>query len=379
MRPARDSNPLDWLTLSFLPRLGPVTIRRLIERFDGPGAALDASPKQLAEVAGIGAKLAADLVTPDHRRAAQDLARSELKRCQVAGIVFLPLDHPAYPTLLAAIHDPPAILRLRGDLDLLARPAVAIVGSRAASDYGRQVSFRLARDLAGQGFTVVSGMALGIDGEAHQGALSGDGSTLGVLGCGLDVVYPRNHARLFGQVMERGALLSEYPLGTRPEGFRFPARNRIISGLSLGVVVVEATERSGSLITARLALEQGREVFAVPGRVDSLKSSGSHRLLKEGAKLVQSVDDVVEELAFARARGGSGVPPSSPAQPPLSEAESRIYDLLDVYPRTIDEITRSAPCPAAEVVEMLLLLELKGAIRQLPGQQYERVGDSSRP
>ena len=365
---------LDWLTLSFLPRLGAVSIRRLSAAFGSPGEVLQASKARLRQVKGITERQLASLCDADSLKAAREHARHEQQKCQAVNISLIPFDHPAYPELLAAIHDPPILLWVRGNIKLLSGPAIAIVGSRAASEYGLRVSRKLARDLVQHKLILVSGMALGIDGEAHRGALAGGGSTVGVLGCGLDVVYPRAHARLYGEVIKAGALVSEYPLGTRPDGFRFPARNRIISGLSRGVVVVEAAGRSGSLITARMALEQGREVFAVPGRVDSMKSNGSHRLLKEGAGLVRSAQDILEELDFLKARSSEAVNPvAEPVE--LSEMEMQVYKLLDVYPITIDEIIRAVDLSATAIIEILLMLELKGAVRQLPGQQYERVGE----
>jgi DNA processing protein len=232
----------------------------------------------------------------------------------------------------------------------------------------------LAAELTAMGITIVSGAAYGIDAAAHRGALQAGGGTAAVLGCGVDVVYPRSHAGLYREILDNGVLLSEYPLGTSPEGFHFPARNRIISGLVKGVVVVEATEKSGSLITARLALDQGREVFAVPGRIDSPKSAGTHKLIQQGAHLVQTVADIIEGLSW-----GSGCP----LLPQKSEKmagilfvtpqERQLLECLDVYPRDIDTIGRMTEFAIVEIHTLLLQLELKGLIRQLPGQQYERL------
>ncbi|NLB07392.1 MAG: DNA-protecting protein DprA, partial [Desulfobulbaceae bacterium] len=245
---------------------------------------------------------------------------------------------------------------------------------RAASDYGRRVAALLAGDLAAQGLTVVSGAAYGIDAAAHRAALVAGGRTAAVLGCGVDVAYPRTHADLLREIADQGVLLSEYPLGTRPEGFRFPARNRIISGLVQGVVVVEATEKSGSLITARLALDQGREVFAVPGRIDSPKSTGAHRLIQQGARLVQTVQDILDELSW-EGRLAAPVPAMAPDAPRarLAPGEQSLLDSLDTYPRDIDTLVRQTGLPVGEIHALLLQLELSGLVRQLPGKLYERV------
>ncbi|MDY0350653.1 MAG: DNA-processing protein DprA [Desulfobulbaceae bacterium] len=360
----------DWLTLYFVEGLGCTLVYRLIGEFGSPAGVLAAPANRLRRVEGIGPGLAARLTAPSRLAEARERARRELRLLADRNICLLCLDDPCYPSLLRTIDDPPFLLYCRGDLDCLKRPAVALVGSRAASVYGKRISHELAGELARRGFCVVSGLALGIDGEAHAGALAAGGPTVGVLGCGIDVVYPRRHASLFRDMERRALLISEYALGVRPEGFRFPERNRIISGLSLGVIVVEAGMKSGSLITARLALEQGREVFAVPGRIDSARSRGTHRLLQEGAKLVQTVDDIIEEL---RLPGAASPATSGPAAAPGSREEQRLLSCLDVYPSTIDELVRESGFSQADVFDLLLSLELKGMIRQLPGQQYERL------
>ncbi|MHB8810574.1 MAG: DNA-processing protein DprA [Desulfobulbaceae bacterium] len=362
-----------WLTLSFLPGLGCTRIHRLVDIFGSPAAVLAASPQALRQVEGIGAKMSRVLADRAAVETAGRQAELELRRLAALDLVLLCPDDPRYPELLRAIADPPVLLYCQGDPLCLARPAVAMVGSRAATAYGKRVSFELARELAVRGVCVVSGMALGIDGQAHAGALAGGGATIGVLGCGADVVYPPQHADLFREVAGQGLLLSEYPLGARPEGFRFPERNRIISGLCLGVVVVEASLKSGSLITAGLALEQGREVFAVPGRVDSAKSQGAHRLLQQGAKLVHTVEDILEEFSQAGIFAQASRPERSIAPSvPMTAAEQQLWDCLDVYPLTVDQLVRQSGFAPARVLSLLLDLELKGLVRQLPGQEYER-------
>lgn len=284
-------------------------------------------------------------------------------------------DDEGYPELLQETVCPPPVLYLQGRGELLNSECVAMVGSRAATAYGRRSAFTLARDLAASGVTVVSGLALGVDSEAHSGALHAKGATVGVLGCGLDVVYPRQNHELYAQIRKHGLLISEYLPGTRPEGFRFPARNRIIAGLSRGVVVVEAARKSGSLITAELALEEGREIFAVPGQIDSFKSGGTHWLLQEGAKLVQSADDILVELDSGWKRQGATAGQQSQLSPLAIDAEAlALFHLLDVYPCTRNELIASSGFAPAKVTELLLLLELEGAVEMLPGDQIRRIG-----
>lgn len=363
----------DWLTLTALPGLGCTLIKRLVEQAGGPGELLRRGNRAVT-VPGAGPRLASVLADGGRVAAARMQARRELERLGQADVSLLSLGSPDYPELLRNLPDPPTLLYARGDLSVLHQPAVAVIGARTATDYGRRVASRLAGELSAMGLVVVSGAAYGIDAAAHQGALRAGGHTAAVLGCGVDVVYPRTHADLYREIAKQGLLLSEYSLGTPPEGFRFPARNRIISGLVKGVVVVEATEKSGSLITARLALDQGREVFAVPGRIDSPKSAGAHRLIQQGAHLVQTVDDIIEGLAWAC---GATAPPS-PSEiadngpETVAPAARRLLDCLETYPRDIDALARIAELRAAELPALLLQLELQGLVRQLPGQLYER-------
>ncbi|MEN8140043.1 MAG: DNA-processing protein DprA [Thermodesulfobacteriota bacterium] len=350
-----------WLSLSLAPGLGPTLLQRLLAVFADPATVLTASVKDLAQVPGIGPRLAGKLT----REQLAPAADRQIELAQRHGAAILHLGLAEYPEQLRHIHRPPLILFVKGDPKWLSEPGVAIVGSRAATSYGRKMAAELGRELAGAGLVVISGVALGVDGAAHSGALS-RGRTVGVLGCGLDVVYPRQHGRLYGEIAASGALVSEYPFGTRPEPFRFPARNRIISGLSRGVVVVEAGSRSGSLITARLALEQGRDVFAVPGRVDSGKSSGAHRLLQEGARLVAGSADVLFELA-----GLDSCPDNDETEQwQLLGDEKKIHDLLDIYGLGIDEIIQLSGMRPEKVAEILLVLELKGAVESQPGNIY---------
>jgi len=365
----------EWLTLYLTPGLGVTGCKSLVDWFGSPERALKASRKELTQLKGLRLKCLDTLGQTQPRRDADE----ELKRAQQLGLTVLCLDDREYPEWLRHIANPPVILYIKGDPSALAEPGIGIVGSRAASTYGLRMAESLAGQLAGLGVTVVSGLALGIDTAAHQGALKVGGTTVAVLGCGLDLVYPMQNRELFKIIPNRGALVSEYPLGTKPDGFRFPARNRIISGLSRGVVVVEATLKSGSLITAELALEHGREVFAVPGRADSLKSAGCHRLLQQGAKLVMSVADVLGEFTDLPRNNHQGPVGRQPPVKPVGElnAEERsILALLEIYPKHIDEVITSCPLPIDRINELLLMLEIKGFCEVLPGQQYQLISNS---
>jgi DNA processing protein len=308
------------------------------------------------------------------------------------GVATLVLADEHYPAWLRTIPDPPPVLYCDGSLEPGDRQAVAIVGSRQATPYGLRVTDALARELSRLGFTIVSGFARGIDAAAHRAALASGGRTVAVLGCGLDVDYPSGHASLRTEIAGSGAVLTEFAPDTAPFATNFPRRNRIISGLALGVVVVEAAEDSGSLITARLALEQGREVFAVPGPIDAPTSRGPHGLLKQGAKLVETVNDIVEELlpqletmrtplidplhlksngcpGFV-ATGAGGRRPFAPKPPDLSPEEQVVFRVIGREPRHLDDLTEQSRLSAAEVARILLGLELKALVHQLPGQQY---------
>ena len=284
-------------------------------------------------------------------------------------IVLTPAD-AGYPALLRAIPDPPRALYVRGGAGSLEEPAVAIVGSRHASLYGLECAERLACELALRGVTVVSGLARGIDAAAHRGALQGGGRTVAVLGSGLDQLDPPEHGPLAEEIVKTGWLVSEHPMGTRPLPHNFPRRNRLISGLSLGVVVVEAAARSGALITADCALEQGREVFAVPGPVTSVTSHGTHRLLKQGARLVTSVEDILEELRLIPLSAREAEPMAAAAKP--AGAEVRVLACVAAAPRTIDAIALESGFPMPELSALLVQLELKRLVRQLPGKRFVR-------
>jgi DNA processing protein len=356
-----------WVALRATVGIGDVTGRRLVESFGGPAAALAASREALLS-ARFSPAVAAAL-------AGADLAASaaEVRRTHAAGARLIPCTDTEYPALLRQVPDAPLYLVARGE-PIADGPTVAVVGARHATPYGREVATRLAEELAQAGVTVVSGLARGIDGAAHAGALHGGGQTIAVLGSGIDVVYPREHAELAERIAQTGTLLSERPLGAPPLAEHFPARNRIIAGMTHGTVVVEAAARSGSLITARLALEQGREVFAVPGRIDSPLSVGTHRLIQEGAKLTASLDDILIEIAPAlRARAGAAIAERRRGVEGgiAGAAEEPLLPLLAGGPLAIDELIRESGLPASQVLTRVLELELRGILLQLPGKQFQ--------
>lgn len=366
-------NLLPWFALKSVKGIGNLLFKRLIDRFETPANVLAAPHEQLTAVEGLSPRLAAAI----HRAVPPDHAPREIDAASDLGIRIVPLNAPGYPPLLREIPDPPPFLYVKGDIDVSARH-IAVVGSRNATGYGMTVTRKLARDLAGANATVVSGMARGIDTAAHWGALEGGGRTVAVLGCGLGTVYPPENRRLCEAIAGRGAVVSEFALNAEPEAHHFPARNRVISGICLGTVVVEAASKSGSLITARLANEQGRDVFAVPGSVQSFKSSGTHRLIKQGAKLVESAADILEEFPylFPTAETSETETQEAPAQRAitgLSPEETRVWQALSPYPTHIDDLFRTHSLAPGQLASILLQLELKGLVRQAPGKRFVRV------
>ena len=357
-----------WVALTRVKGLGCVTFKKLAAHFGDPTAALSSTVSELSAIEGVDASVIEGLLEFTQ----WEEVDQEIRRVEQAGATLVPFTAAAYPARLRMIADPPPLLYVKGQLCAEDDKAVAVVGSRSASEYGRRVARDLCRGLAALGFTVISGMARGLDGAAHEATLSAGGRTLAVLGSGVDRPYPPEHEKLYHRISESGAVLSEFPMGTGPLAFNFPARNRLISGLSLGVVVVEATEKSGSLITAALALEQGREVFAVPGEVGASRSRGTHRLIRQGAKLVETAADIVEEIApqlLNRAR----LSPSCAQRllPQQTRVEARkVFDLLQERPAQIDELIERSGLSSAEISEILLDLELQGYVRQLAGKRY---------
>lgn len=358
------------MSLKLIPELGNRSILRLVRRFGSPSKILAATAGELRDIRGLKENARGALLAKAFSRPPEE----EMEKIRRLGAEILTFLDEGYPSNLAAIADPPAVLFVRGTVEARDLVSVAVVGSRAASPTGIAFTENLCRDLAYNGVTIVSGLAVGIDSAAHRGALKARGRTLAVMGCGLDVEYPRVNAALRNEVAQSGALLTEFVLGTPPAPGHFPQRNRIISGLALGVVVVEAAHRSGSLITARLALEQGREVFAVPGIARHYRSTGPHRLLKQGAKLVESAEDVLEEIAPLVRRSSTEVnpPPQDLSENTMSPEESALWKVLDEHPRHMDEICRDLQWPVSRVTSHLLAMELKGMVRQLPGKYFIR-------
>ncbi len=377
----------EWLGLRSVPGVGNVTYRILIEHFGSPQAVF-ATPLATLTAAGVQAKVARAIISFDQWQTVE----TELQRIALADVHLVTRADVEYPENLTHVHDPPPFVYVRGNLQPEDHLAIAIVGARAASAYGRGVAKDLARGLAANGITVVSGLARGIDAEAHRAALDAGGRTIAVLGSGLDVIYPREHRPLAQEMSQNGAVISEFPLGSQPEAGHFPYRNRVISGLSLGTVVIEAAEKSGSLITAQCALEQNREVFAVPGNITASRSRGPHELIKQGAKLVESVDDILNEIAPAlrshvqTVQGvqpgsphGAQADPSLPLSPPpidLEPNEALLVELFDGEPLHVDVLIARSKLGPARVLEVLLGLELKGVVTQLPGTHFVRTGDA---
>ena len=360
-----DSDLIDALRLNLVPGIGPRLQQTLEAAFGTPSAILQASLAELQQVDGIGPKLAAAIV--EHRNA--DAAIREIERCRQANIRLMRKAAPEYPRMLAQICDPPSVLYCRGRLEPRDEVAVAIVGSRRCSVYGRQQAERFAGALARAGATVISGLARGIDAAAHRGALEVGGRTIAVAATGLAKVYPPEHKELAAQIAEQGGVVSESCLDQEPIAGLFPQRNRIISGMSLGVILIEATRTSGALHTARHALEQGREVFALPGRIDSLTSEGCHDLIRDGVPLVRGVDDVLEALGplLSPVKRTETESVHSPRELTLSQQERTILNLVTVDPRLIDEIVRDSALESSRVLATLTVLEMKRLLRRLPG------------
>jgi DNA processing protein len=301
------------------------------------------------------------------------IVKQEEKKAKLSGVNIITLKDPQFPSLLKEIYDPPLALYVKGTIPADMKISLSIVGSRRPSYYGQLVTERITQGLMAYGFWVVSGLARGIDSIAHHEALQGGGKTIGVMGSGIDVVYPPENKNLMSRIAESGAVISEFPFGTEPHKMNFPIRNRIISGLSPAILVVEAREKSGALITAGCALDQGREVLAVPGNIYSPSSRGTNQLIKQGAKLVEGVEDILEEIGFDFIEQVKGTTPSKPPKVKLNEGEGKIFALLSYDPLPIDVIIqKSGLCPQ-DVHTILLTLEMKGIIKQLPGKLFFKV------
>ena len=353
--------------LNLIPQLTPVRTKRLFARFDTFGAIWNASGAALASV--VGSPVVGEAIASGRSETAID---EEFARADDLGVQIVTLVDEAYPTLLREIDDPPMVLYVRGSLPIDPARSIGIVGTRRGTRYGKMVAGRFASQLALKGMTIISGLAAGIDTAAHQGTLDVGGRTVAVLGCGIDYPYPKRNQPLLANLVENGVALSEYPLGTRPAKWTFPQRNRILAGLSRGVIVVQAPERSGSLITARLALEQGREVFAVPGNITTMTSAGTNRLIKFGAKLVDSIDDVLVEFPDLWERQRTAAEPEEEKEPDLGEREQQVYDLIGLEPVHVDDIIARADLSPTEASHVLLLLQLEDLIDEVEGGRFVR-------
>jgi DNA processing protein len=356
-----------WIGFNRVRGIGPARLRALLDSFGTIGAAWLAPEDALREV-GLDRRSISNLL---EARRGLDLP-GELARIQRAGVQVLTWEDPAYPQSLLTINDPPPVLYVMGELSFEDAWAVAMVGTRTASVYGREAARVLASDLARAGVTIVSGLARGIDAQAHRAALDAGGRTVAVLGSGVDIIYPWEHRKLAEEISGRGALVSEYGLGTKPEASNFPPRNRIISGLSRGVIVVEAGDQSGALITADFAAEQGREVFAVPGGIFQRGSRGTNRLIRDGAQPVLSANDVLEVLNM------TAVAEHVEAQMllPTDATEAVLLQQLSDDPAHVDEVGQAAGLPIATVSSTLALMELKGLVRQVGGMKYVRAREA---
>ncbi|OFW02131.1 MAG: DNA protecting protein DprA [Acidobacteria bacterium RIFCSPLOWO2_12_FULL_59_11] len=368
---------LHWLALRLVPGLGNRLAKRLVDTL---GSATDVFRASSSELESL--RVPSHVIRNLSTGTVFEGAIREVEQARQLGIRLLTIREADYPPLLKEIFDPPLVLYVRGELALLRAPAVAVVGTRRTTPYGRAMAERLAADLASRGLVIISGLARGVDAVAHRATLDIGGKTVAVLGNGADVIYPSENKKLFDRIVEQGAIVSEFPLGSFPAPQNFPIRNRIISGLSLGVVVVEAAQHSGALITARLAMEQNREVFAIPGSLTNPCSWGPHVLIKQGAKLVQDWQDVVEELPaevrqqlFASSDATKPPEGASLFAESLSEQERAIYNLLKVEEAIhLDEILDALPqLSSSEVLVSLLELEFKNLVRQLPGKNFVKI------
>lgn len=358
-----------YVALNQVPRLGPIITRRLINAIGSPDAIFKASRQQLKSIRGIGEETAQAILSVDP----EELAAKEIERAQKLNIHILHQEDSRYPEALKEINDAPIVLYVRGTIPEKWPRGLGIVGSRVISHYGEEAAKKIAYQIAYAGVPVISGLARGIDTYAHKGALAAKGTTWAVLGCGLAQMYPPENQALAEKIIEmNGALISEFPLNTQPDRQTFPMRNRIISGLSFGILVVEAGKNSGALITAHAALDQGRQIFAIPGRIDSPHSRGCHQLIKEGAKLVEDVEDILQELEYLFPR----IPDPQVARPVpenLTEEEHLVFKAIGREEVPIDTLIVTTSLPAHKISAILLRLEMKKLVRQLPGKIFVRT------
>lgn len=356
-----------WLALNFIPDIGPVSAGRLLSAFGSPENIFQMSVRELKQVEDIGENRAKNIAAFNR----WDLVDREIEKAQKNNIQLITKNDKAYPEMMRRVHGAPSVIYVKGELKDTDKYAIAMVGSRTSTDYGSQIAERISQKLSASGLTVVSGMARGIDSVSHKGALKAGGRTIAVLGSGLDMPYPPENRKLMNEIASSGAVISEFPFGTLPNRENFPRRNRIISALSLGVIVVEAALDSGSLITVAYALEQGREVFAVPGNITSGTSKGTNDLIKKGARLVESAEEVLDELRpqikgiLREAKASASKP-----RPEMNAEEKTVYNYLNDEPKHIDSIIRQLNMPTNRALSILLNLELKGVVRQTQGKHF---------
>ncbi|MFQ5649221.1 MAG: DNA-processing protein DprA [bacterium] len=356
------------LRLSAVPGIGPNRIRSLVGHLKSAVRVLNASRTELTQVEGIDTKTAESILRSD----GLTFADEQLRRMEKCGAHVVTFWDKEYPELLKRIYDPPAFLFVRGEFKSEDKYAIAVVGTRQPTNYGRIVAEKLTQELSQSGLTIVSGLAYGIDTNAHANALNNGGRTIAVLGSGVDNIYPAENTRLAEKIANGGAVISEYPMGAEPDRSNFPRRNRIICGLSLGVLIIEAGSKSGALITAMNALDQNREVFAVPGNIDSPKSIGTNDLIKQGAKCVMCVDDIIEELSVQlQPILENGTHDREPTH--LTEGEKTIFEHLSHEPLHVDDIAKRSGLSTSKVLSLLLTLELKNVVRQLAGKMFVKI------
>lgn len=361
-----DTSRRNWLQLMAIPKVGETRIRQLIDTFGSPENVFQASAAQLSALPRMSETLANDILTYRDSK----WIDQQLKLMDDYQVTMTTLWDAEYPAKLKMIFDPPPVLFIRGELRQEDDFAIGVVGTRQATHYGKQVTNKLCQEMALRGLTIISGLARGIDTVAHKATIAAKGRTVAVLGCGLDVVYPPENKKLYQEIEISGAIISEYPMKTTPEPGNFPGRNRLISGLSLGVLIVEAGQKSGALLTAEFAADQGREVFAIPGNIYSPASIGPNQLIRNGAKIVTEVEDIISELralpqSISQRKGLDKKP-----APQLSPDEIRVYEALSVEPKHIDALSEELGLATPILLAQLLQLELKGAVLQLPGKMF---------
>lgn len=357
-----------WLALNMVPGIGRKLYHRLINHFQSPAKVFQASYGQLLQIEGVGENLSETITSFD----VDKVIEQEKKLVKLNRVSIITFQDDIYPENLKKIYDPPPVLYMKGSILKSDNIAVAIVGTRTASRYGKLVTEKISSELAERGVTIISGMASGIDSIAHRSAIAARGRTIAVFGCGVNMTYPAENINLKEKIQENGAVFSEFPMNTRPERTNFPMRNRIISGLSLGTIVIEAAEKSGALITSDFALEQGKDVFAVPGNINSPKSKGTNRLIKMGAKLVENADDVIEEFPYEikMLLQAKGKQKEKTEVPDLSDDEKKIYVLLSEEEIHIDTLIQESQLPSQKVSALLIQLELRDVVKQQSGKMF---------